>query len=71
MDLGLERDRFERDRAAGATAARIERDRSSGERSGVAGTPTFFINSVRHDGPYTVASLRAAIESARMSGRTD
>ena len=71
MELGLDRDRFERDRAAGATAARIERDLSSGGRSGVAGTPTFFINSVRHDGPYTVESLRAAIESARTSGRTD
>jgi protein-disulfide isomerase len=71
VDLGLDPDRFERDRAARATAARIDRDLSSGERSGVTGTPTFFINSVRHDGPYTVESLRAAIESLRKSGRGD
>ncbi len=71
MRLGLDRDRFERDRVARATASRIDRDLSSGERSGVDGTPTFFINSVRHDGPYTVESLRAAIESARKPHRID
>jgi protein-disulfide isomerase len=30
----------------------------------VNGTPTFFINGVRHNGPFDVASLLAAIEEA-------
>jgi protein-disulfide isomerase len=33
-----------------------------GIRSGVNGTPTFFINGVRHDGPYDYASLVAGIQ---------
>ena len=36
----------------------------SGVRSGVNGTPTFFINGVRHDGPYDRESLLAAIAEA-------
>jgi protein-disulfide isomerase len=31
-------------------------------RSGVNGTPTFFINGQRHDGAYDYASLTEAIE---------
>jgi protein-disulfide isomerase len=65
VDLGLDPDRFERDRASREITARIDRDLSSGGRSGVEGTPTFFINSRRHEGPYTVESLRAAIEAER------
>jgi hypothetical protein len=33
-----------------------------GIRSGVNGTPTFFINGVRHDGAYDYASLVAGIQ---------
>jgi Thioredoxin len=33
-----------------------------GVRSGVNGTPTFFINGVRHDGPYDYASLVSGIQ---------
>jgi protein-disulfide isomerase len=36
----------------------------SGVRSGVNGTPTFFINGVRHDGGYQLEDLLAAIEQA-------
>ena len=32
--------------------ARVKADFTSGVRSGVNGTPTFFINGQRHDGPY-------------------
>jgi protein-disulfide isomerase len=34
----------------------------SGVRSGVNGTPTFFINGVRHDGAYDFANLVAGIQ---------
>ena len=43
---------------------RVREDFSSGVRSGVNGTPTFFINGVRHDGPFDLRSLMAAIEEA-------
>jgi protein-disulfide isomerase len=64
-NLGLDPARFERDRASVEIAARIDRDLISGERSGVIRTPTFFINSVRFEGPHTLESLRAAVTAAR------
>jgi protein-disulfide isomerase len=33
-------------------------------RSGVNGTPTFFINGVRHDGPWDEPTLLEALQSA-------
>ncbi len=45
-------------------APRIRRDFVSGVRSGVNGTPTFFINGKRHDGGYSFEDLAAAIEAA-------
>jgi protein-disulfide isomerase len=45
-------------------AARVREDFRSGVRSGVNGTPTFFINGVRHDGGYDLGALLAAIEEA-------
>jgi protein-disulfide isomerase len=41
--LGLDLDRFERDRRSEAVAERIRRDFESGVRAGVAGTPTAFV----------------------------
>jgi protein-disulfide isomerase len=45
-------------------AARVRADFNGGVRSGVNGTPTFFINGQRHDGPFEYEYLVAAIESA-------
>jgi len=33
-------------------------------RSGVNGTPTFFINGIRHDGPWDVDTLSDALMAA-------
>jgi protein-disulfide isomerase len=44
-------------------AAKIRSDFLSGVRSGVNGTPTFFINGVRHDGGYLFEDLAGAIEA--------
>ena len=41
---------------------KVENDMEGGARSGVNGTPTFFINGKRHDGYYDYNSLKAAIE---------
>ncbi|MGP8268910.1 MAG: DsbA family protein [Terracidiphilus sp.] len=44
--------------------ARVRADFTGGVRSGVNGTPTFFINGQRHDGTYDYESLSDAIEHA-------
>lgn len=44
---------------------KIEQDFSGGIRSGVNGTPTFFINGKRHDGPFDFESLRSALENIK------
>ncbi len=44
--------------------ARIKSDFSGGVRSGVNGTPTFFINGQRHDGPFEYEDLVQAVDSA-------
>src|SRR5215471_15619424 len=54
---------FDRDRTSREVTSRIDRDLASGEDSGVEGTPTFYVNDVRHDGMYDVEGLRAAIQS--------
>ncbi len=62
--LGLDVDRFVEDLRAGAHAPRVQADFLSGVRSGVNGTPTFFLNGRRHDGvadaPTLIRSLQAA-----------
>jgi protein-disulfide isomerase len=44
--------------------ARVRADFSTGVRSGVNGTPTFFINGQRHDGSYDYESMVEAINLA-------
>jgi protein-disulfide isomerase len=62
-ELGLDTDRFTRDLEGHTRLARIEADVDGGVRSGVGGTPTFFTNGVRHDGPYDAAALLAALSA--------
>jgi protein-disulfide isomerase len=47
-----------------AFAERVREDFQSGVRSGVNGTPTFFINGVRHQGPWDEESLLEALANA-------
>jgi protein-disulfide isomerase len=44
-------------------APKVKEDFLGGVRSGVNGTPTFFINGHRHDGPFEFEDLVAAIEA--------
>jgi protein-disulfide isomerase len=55
--LGLDVPRFVTEVAERVYEPRIREDFMSGVRSGVNGTPTFFINGIRHDGPWDVATL--------------
>jgi protein-disulfide isomerase len=62
--LGLDGERFAKELSSGVYSDRVRRDFRSGVKSGVNGTPTFFINGVRHDAPWDLPTLRAAIEGA-------
>src|SRR2546430_9146046 len=61
--IGLDLEKFGNDIKQGVVAKRIKEDRQSGIRSGVNGTPTFYINGARYDGSPDVESLLAALES--------
>jgi protein-disulfide isomerase len=62
VQIGLDRDRFIADLADHRFIPRIREDLSSGARSGINGTPTFFVNGIRYDGPAEVQPLIRALE---------
>jgi protein-disulfide isomerase len=62
-EVGLDIERFEKEMEDHTHAARVREDLKSGLSSGVPGTPTFFINGVRHDGPNDFETLLAALEA--------
>jgi protein-disulfide isomerase len=63
-ELGLDVERFGKELAEHVHAPRVREDFMSGVRSGVNGTPTFFINGARHDDSYELETLLAALERA-------
>jgi len=63
--LGLDVGRFEEDLRTRAGARRVAEDVDSADLSGVSGTPTFFINGIRHYGAYDIATLSGAVKTAR------
>ena len=63
--LHLNVERFRADLIRHPYAARVAQDVDSADRSGVTGTPTFFINDHRHDDPQDLPTLTHAIEEAR------
>jgi len=64
-ELGLDVERFEDDLRTRSGAGRIAQDVDSADLSAVSGTPTFFINGLRHYGAYDIATLSAAVKAAR------
>jgi len=64
-ELGLDVERFQDDLRTRAGAGRIAEDVDSADLSGVSGTPTFFVNSLRHYGAYDIETLSAAVKAAR------
>jgi protein-disulfide isomerase len=65
--LNLDQETFVREMTEHVHTNRVREDFLSGVRSGVNGTPTFFINGVRHDDSYELETLLAAIEAAMSS----
>jgi protein-disulfide isomerase len=60
--LGLDAGKFELALKQGTFRERVRRDFMGGVRSGVNGTPTFYLNGERYDGALDAESLLAAIE---------
>jgi len=62
--LDLDTTRFAGELRRHHYAARVREDVASGIDSGVSGTPTFYIKGVRHDAPYNLETLLAAVSVA-------
>jgi protein-disulfide isomerase len=60
----LDVERFAKELSEHVHAERVHEDFMSGVRSGVNGTPTFYINGVRHDDSYEPDVLLGALERA-------
>ena len=65
-EVGLDLQEFGIAIKQGAVTRRIKEDRISGVRSGVNGTPCFFINGARYDGAGDYDSLRLALEEQQI-----
>jgi NhaA family Na+:H+ antiporter len=61
-ELGLDADRIAAEIDAGIHRPRVERDLASAAASGATGTPSFFVNDVRHFGSYDASSLVEVLE---------
>jgi protein-disulfide isomerase len=73
-ELGLDATRVARDLESGTYAPRVRANFRSGVRSGVNGTPTFFVNGDRWDGPWFdevefLRTLREAADEAESAAR--
>jgi Na+/H+ antiporter NhaA len=63
-ELGLGVERFWDELRRREHAPRVAEDVASADSSGVAGTPSFFINGKRHQGAYDIETLTAAVRAA-------
>jgi protein-disulfide isomerase len=68
--LGLDIERFERELAAGVYQPRVHEDFMSGVRSGVNGTPTFYVNGIRYDGSWDLPALLATLQGEAAIARS-
>lgn len=68
-NLGLDGELIAKELDEHLHATRVHDDFLSGVRSGVNGTPTFYINGVKHDGAYEMETLLAALERAAVPER--
>ena len=62
--LGLDTARFVADLRKHAGAAHVSEDVESADLSNVSGTPSFFVNGMRHYGAYDIQSLSKAVKLA-------
>jgi Na+/H+ antiporter NhaA len=66
-ELGLDLDAFAAALDSDLVARRVREDVAGAEASGARGTPTFFVQGVRHTAPHDTETLARALEEARAS----
>ncbi|MET9127106.1 Na+/H+ antiporter NhaA [Streptomyces sp. NPDC004528] len=64
-NLGLDVKKFQRDLRDRAVVSRVAEDIETADRSGVAGSPTFFVNGRLHRGAYDLATLTESVRAAQ------
>lgn len=62
-EAGLNMTAFKADLQSGKYRSTVEREVKEGERAGVMGTPTFFINGKRYNGPFELESLKPILDA--------
>ena len=67
--IGLDMQKFVQDMNNHTFAPKVEEDMRSGMESGVAGTPTFFINGQMYNGSYDVQTLLSALQQQISAAR--
>jgi protein-disulfide isomerase len=63
--IGLDVDRFLDEMRRRVYVDRVREDVTSADESGVSGTPTFFINGLRHHGVYDIDTLTREVRAAK------
>ena len=63
-ELGLDVRRFQREMKGHLHLAKVRADRKAGVQRGVVQAPTFFINSLRHESSFGLATLLPAVQAA-------
>src|SRR5207247_1336932 len=64
-EIGLDAQRFRRDFGEHRFRGRVQEDVEGALHSGAHGTPTFFVNGIKHDGPATLGALMETIAYRR------
>lgn len=64
--LDLDVDRFVEDVQSGRFSHVVQKHAASGDASGAHGTPTFFVNGIRHTGAYDAVSLARELRSTEL-----
>lgn len=62
-EVGLDVKAFDADLASGKFRGAVDEDTKQGFAAGVMGTPTFFINGKRYNGPFDVQALKPVLEA--------
>lgn len=62
-ELGLDMPKFTADLDSPKLKAAVEKDIHEGEKSGVNGTPAFFINGKHYNGPFIMAELKPILDA--------
>ncbi len=66
QQLGLDMQKFEKDRNDSATRARVEKNKNEGPSIGVSGTPTFFLNGEKIQNPKSIEDFKILIQAAKL-----